>query len=136
MTASPWSHAGGVVMRTVNGNREYLLVEASDDPGIWVLPKGRIERGETPEQAAVREVNEEAGVRAAIVAQVGDNEYVAKGRTVRTVFYLMTFEGNVERTEPRALAWHRYEAAVALLHFENTRRILTQAHTLEERTKL
>ncbi len=129
MTAAQWSHAGGVVRRTVDGGSEYLLVEASDDAGVWVLPKGRIEPGETPEQAAVREVLEEAGVRAAIVAFAGENEYAAKGRTVRTAFYLMTYDGEVERTEPRGMAWHRYEDAMALLHFENTRRVLTQAHT-------
>jgi 8-oxo-dGTP pyrophosphatase MutT (NUDIX family) len=132
MTAPPWSHAGGVVVRTIDGEREYLLVEASDTPGIWVLPKGRIEPGETPEQAAVREVDEEAGVRAAIVNRVGENEYAAKGRTVRTVFYLMRYEGDVGRREQRALAWHRYQDAIALLHFENTRRILTAAHALGE----
>jgi 8-oxo-dGTP pyrophosphatase MutT (NUDIX family) len=132
MTAPPWSHAGGVVVRTIDGECEYLLVEASDTPGIWVLPKGRIEPGETPEQAAVREVDEEAGVRAAIVNRVGENEYAAKGRTVRTVFYLMRYEGDVGRREQRALAWHRYQDAIALLHFENTRRIVTEAHALGE----
>jgi 8-oxo-dGTP pyrophosphatase MutT (NUDIX family) len=126
-----WSHAGGVVVRRVNSAREYLLVEASDTPGVWLLPKGRIESGETPEEAAVREVMEEAGVRAAIMARLGENEYTAKGRTVRTVFYLMNYEGDVERSEQRAVAWHRYDDAIALLHFENTRPILTQAHALE-----
>lgn len=132
MTTPKWSHAGGVVRRTIDGAPEYLLVEASDDPGVWVLPKGRIEPGESPEEAAVREVIEEAGVRAAIVAFVGENEYAARGRTVRTAFYLMTHEGEVQRSESRALAWHRYEDAITLLHFENTRRILTQAHALDE----
>lgn len=130
MSAAQWSHAGGVVTRRVNGIREYLLVEASDQAGIWLLPKGRIESGETPEQAAVREVMEEAGVRAAIVGRVGDNEYVSKGRSVRTLFFLMEYEGDVAPSEDRALAWHRFEDASALLHFENTRRILAQAHSL------
>src|ERR1051325_5923127 len=64
---SQWSHAGGVVRRTVNDEVQYLIVAASDNPDIWVLPKGHIEKGETPEAAAVREVMEEAGVRASIV---------------------------------------------------------------------
>ena len=60
---SQWSHAGGVVVRTVDNELEYLLVAASDNRKVWVLPKGHIEKGETPEAAAVREVMKEAGVR-------------------------------------------------------------------------
>ncbi len=66
---SQYSHAGGVVARTVDGERQYLLVEPRRSRGEWVLPKGHIEPGETPEAAAVREVEEEAGVRAAVVAR-------------------------------------------------------------------
>ena len=64
------THAGGVVAREAGGERRYLLVRASRDPG-WVLPKGHIERGETPEQAAVREVAEEAGISIEITGLAG-----------------------------------------------------------------
>jgi 8-oxo-dGTP pyrophosphatase MutT (NUDIX family) len=119
-----------VVARTVNGQQEYLLVEASRSRGIWVLPKGHIEAGETPEAAAVREVQEEAGVRAAVVARAGEIEFAMDGKRVRTVFFLMRYEGDAGRTEQRALAWRRYEDALSLLHFEDTRRVLSQAHAL------
>ena len=127
---SQWSHAGGVVRRTVNDEPEYLIVAASDNPDVWVLPKGHIEKGETPEAAAVREVMEEAGVRTAIVARVGESEYDVRRKTVRVIFFLMQYQGEITRTEARGLAWRRYEDALALLQFENTRRILTQAHAL------
>jgi 8-oxo-dGTP pyrophosphatase MutT (NUDIX family) len=127
---SPWSHSGGVVRRRRNDELEYLIVAASDNPNIWVLPKGHIEKGETPEAAAVREVMEEAGVRATIVARVGESEFEVRGKTVRVIFFLMQYEGETARTEARGLAWRRYEDALALLHFDSTRRILTQAHTL------
>lgn len=129
---SQWSHAGGVVSRRAKDELEYLIVAASDNPNIWVLPKGHIENGETPEAAAVREVMEEAGVRAAIVARLGDSEYDVRGKTVRVIFFLMQYEGEIARTEARGFAWRRYEDALALLHFESTRRILTQAHTLSD----
>lgn len=128
-----WSHAGGVVRRTRNDELEYLIVAASDNPDLWVLPKGHIEKGETPEAAAVREVEEEAGVRASIVARVGESEYDVRGKTVRVIFFVMQYEGEISRMEDRGLAWRRYEDALALLHFDSTRRILTQAHTLEAR---
>lgn len=125
-----YSHAGGVVARTVNGEREYLIVEASTSRGVWVLPKGHIEPGETAEAAAVREVEEEAGVRAAIVAPAGESEYVAGGRLVRTIFFLMRYQAEITRTEERGRAWHRYDDALRLIPFDNLRRVLTQAHDL------
>lgn len=127
---SPWSHAGGVVRRTIDGELEYLLVEAHDDRDVWVLPKGHIEKGETPEAAAVREVMEEAGVRGAIVARAGESEYAVEGKTVRTLFFLMQYEGEVGQQEERGRTWRRYDDALNLLHFDNLRHVLTQAHAL------
>ena len=125
-----YSHAGGVVSRIVDGQREYLLVEASRSRGLWVLPKGHIEPGETPEAAAIREVEEEAGVRATIVAPAGESEYLAAGKPVRTIFYAMKYEGDTAAVEERARVWHGYDKALNLLPFENLRRVLTRAHGL------
>lgn len=116
--------------RTVGGEREYLLVEARGSGGEWVLPKGHIEPGETPEAAAVREVEEEAGVRATVVAPAGEGEYAVDGQPVRTIFFLMQYQGEASRQEDRARAWRRYEEALGLLRFEDTRRVLMQAHAL------
>ena len=114
----------------MNGKPEYLLVEASRRPGLWVLPKGHIEPGETAEAAAVREVEEEAGVRAVVVAPAGERAYLVAGKPVRTMFFLMRYEAEVSRTEERGREWHRYEDALSLLPFDNLRRVLTQAHAL------
>ena len=100
---SRWSHAGGVVVRLIDNDLHYLLVEASDNPGMWVLPKGHIEEGETPEAAAVREIIEEAGVRAAIVARAGESEYEVGSKRVRVVFFLMQYQGDIERAEDREI---------------------------------
>ena len=127
---SRYSHAGGVVARTIDGERKYLLVEASRRPGQWVLPKGHIEPGETPEEAAVREVEEEAGVRAVVVARAGENEYAVDKEPVRVVFFLMRYLGEASRQEDRDVAWRRYDEALRLLRFDDTRRVLTQAHAL------
>ena len=123
-----YSHAGGVVARSADGAWEYLLVEARRSPGEWVLPKGHIEPGETPEAAAVREVEEEAGVRAVVLARAGESEYVLDGQSVRIIFFLMRYQGEAAPDEDRACVWRRYEDALRLLRFEDTRRVLMQAH--------
>ena len=116
--------------RTVDGEREYLLVEARRNRGEWVLPKGHIEPGETPEAAAVREVQEEAGVRAAVIARAGESVYAVDGRPVRVIFFLMQYQGEASRQEDRACAWRQYEDALRLLRFDDTRRVLMEAHAL------
>lgn len=118
--------------RIVDGQREYLLVEASTVRGLWVLPKGHIEPGETPEAAAVREVEEEAGVRAAILARAGESEFTQNGKPVRTIFFLMRYLEDADAAEERARAWHRYEDALSLIPFDNLRQVLTQAHAVTE----
>jgi 8-oxo-dGTP pyrophosphatase MutT (NUDIX family) len=128
---SRYSHAGGVVARTLGQKREYLLVESRANRGEWVLPKGHIEPGETPEETAVREVQEEAGVRAVVVAEAGENSYVVGGRNVHVIFFLMRYQGEASPEEDRPRAWCRYEDALRRLRFQDARRVLIQAHGLE-----
>ncbi|GHT42337.1 hypothetical protein FACS189437_10200 [Bacteroidia bacterium] len=71
---------GGVVL----DGRKVLLVQVKNMKGkkIWTFPKGHIEPGETPRQAALREVEEETGYKAVIV------------RPVIRVRYAFTLQGN------------------------------------------
>lgn len=62
------------------------LIARTDRNGklLWSLPKGHIEAGETAEQAAVREVEEETGISGVILAELGtiDFWFVADGRRI------------------------------------------------------
>lgn len=86
------THAGGIVYRQKNGKTLFLIVTSSTNNNKWVLPKGRIEKGETAEVAAIREVREEAGVLAKPVKQVGVVEYTKKGSPVTVAYFLMELE--------------------------------------------
>ena len=55
-----------------------VLIAKRIRPPLWSLPGGRIEPGETPEAAAMRELLEETGVEAEIVALAGEREVVLK----------------------------------------------------------
>ena len=61
--------AGGVVIK----NNSVLMLKKTS--GHWVLPKGRIEFNETEKEAAIREVEEETGIRAEIITDLGDINY-------------------------------------------------------------
>ncbi len=81
--------AGGVVF---NDRGEVLLIR--DRNGFWVFPKGHLEPGETAEDAARREVLEEAGLRARVLAPLGETAYTNdRGEARRVTWFLMRGEG-------------------------------------------
>lgn len=93
-----WIHqhsAGGVVVRGRSGTLEFLAIKPRGTTR-WQLPKGAVEVGETPSQAALREVREEGGVSATIVGDLGPIRYfyrLGERGFVKTVdFYLMRYQ--------------------------------------------
>lgn len=121
------THAGGVVYRMKGQNVEYLLVRPKTKAKEWLLPKGHIERREGPDEAAVREVREEAGVVADIVSRVGSLQFRAKGENVVAEFYLMKFREQMPAAEDRGVAWCSPSDALNKLSFANTRHLLAVA---------
>ena len=83
--------AGGLVCRRrEDGANEILLVHrpAYDD---WSFPKGKLEPGEREEDAAIREVEEETGLRCRLEAEVATTRYRdARGRDKTVRYWLMT----------------------------------------------
>lgn len=80
--------AGGVVVRAAAGGWEVCLIRVDR---AWSVPKGNVDRGESPEQAAVREVSEETGLpleRLRVLAPLPPSEYVYR-RAGRLVFKLV-----------------------------------------------
>lgn len=54
--------AGAVAVRTDGPEPRFLVVTARRDPSHWIFPKGHVEPGEELDEAALRELEEEAGV--------------------------------------------------------------------------
>jgi 8-oxo-dGTP pyrophosphatase MutT (NUDIX family) len=126
--------AGGVVVRLRDDDGfDVALIRTHE--GRWQLPKGWIEEGEAPEQTAVREVREEAGVDAEVVGPLGMIKYVytstydpepARVRKTVQVFLLRYLRGSTddhddEVTEAR---WVEIEEAERMLSFRDERRMM------------
>ena len=59
--------------------------------GVWALPKGNLDPGETPAETAVREVWEETGVHGRLVEKLGDVKYTYTRRDGTRVFKVVSF---------------------------------------------
>lgn len=120
--------AGGVVF---DGDGRVLLVHRPryDD---WSLPKGKLDPGESHEQAAVREVAEETGHDCRLGALVGDITYVdSKGRSKRVRYWVMHLTGSgpgfTPDTEVDELRWVPVERAGAVLSYARDAEVLARA---------
>ncbi len=126
--ADGFTHAGGVVFRQAGGQVRYLLVEASNNPDQWVLPKGHIEAGESMRETAVREVREETGVWARVRSELAGVSFDAGGKTVNAQFYLMeALESGKPSDGKRRHEWLPLKEAVVRATYPNSREILTLA---------
>ncbi len=118
--------AGGIVYRGTDGAVEVLLVHrpAYDD---WTFPKGKLKASERDEEAALREVEEETGLRCRLERELGGTSYRdRKGRPKIVKYWVMRpltgrFEPNPEVDEVR---WLPFEQAVGALSYEHDRMLL------------
>ena len=122
------SRAGGVVRRTRCNKVEYLLVEAKDNPTVWVLPKGHVEDSESLRETAVREVHEETGVWACIARDLGDVSYTDNETVITVRFFLMHAVGRgLRKDKDREHAWLPLADALATASYVETRELLEAA---------
>lgn len=98
-----FTHGGGVVYRRTDKKLEYLLVQATDDPRKWVLPKGHVNPGERLRETAVREVREESGVWAGIEGKepLDESAFTLNDEQIKVQFYLMKFLKQERPMEPK-----------------------------------
>lgn len=129
-SAARLTHAGGIVYKIKNDHAVFLLVRPKKQPDEWVFPKGHIEPGERDVDAAVREVEEETGVAARVVAPVGTVEFDTDREHVRAVFFLMEFIRLGTAQERREMKWVPYAEALGMLTHESNRGLLRTAQDL------
>ena len=124
--------AGGVVVRHTGSRSETALV--SPRRGIYALPKGHPDAGESMEQAATREVREETGLTAEPVERLGEVRYwysLAGERVLKTVtFFLFSYRsGRVEDHDDEVewAGWVPLDKAPERLSYRGEREIAMKA---------
>jgi 8-oxo-dGTP pyrophosphatase MutT (NUDIX family) len=126
--------AGGVVLR---GDEVVVIVptrRAANGQKVLALPKGHVDPGETPAEAAEREVREEAGVEAKLVEELGEVRYWYQ-RNGRKIPKLVTFflfrytAGDVadHDSEVEEARWIPMEEAIRTLTFKGEREMVERA---------
>ena len=119
--------AGAVAVRHGATTPEVLLVTAKKDPRLWIFPKGHIDAGELPEDAALRELHEEAGVQGRLIGRLGSTRFQSGAEDVSVAYYLVDALNDGESKEGRRLRWLPLKLAQAELSFEDTRKLLDTA---------
>lgn len=125
--------AGGLVLDRAGAIPRAALIGRADRKGrlAWSLPKGHLEEGETAEMAAVREVEEETGIRGTLLAPLGtiDFWFIADGRRIhKTVhhFLLEATGGELSDADAEVLevAWVPLPEVAARLAYADERRLI------------
>ena len=129
--------AGGVVFRMDAGQPLFLLIR--DSYQNWGFPKGHIEPGEQPDEAARREVSEETGLRGLVIRGAIDTIdwfFRFRGQLIHKSCQFFLMESMEAMTSPQrnegitACRWISFEEAETLISYSNARDVLRRAQEM------
>ena len=118
--------AGGLVIRRQQGALQLAIVHRPVHED-WSFPKGKLEAGETFEEAARREVEEETGLSCRLIRFIGHTGYVdRKGRPKAVAYWVMEATGGsfTPNFEVDQLRWVGLEEAAGLLTYPRDRELV------------
>ncbi len=127
--------AGGIVFRRdPDGTARFLLIR--DSYRHWGFPKGHLEDGETPADAALRETREETGLEHLILhgpIRLIDWHFRFRGRYIHKFCHFFLFESVAGEAAPQqdegitAVRWEAFDKALDVLSYDNARGVLRRA---------
>ncbi|HYF03704.1 MAG TPA: NUDIX domain-containing protein [Patescibacteria group bacterium] len=130
--------SGGVAFKNEGNLLQVVLICVGEKQQRWQLPKGIIDKGETPEITAVREVREEAGINCELLELLEKVEYWYVASTTSgklryhkfVYFFLMRFKsGEVSQHdhEVHEARWFAIDEAIEKIAFKSERDVLKKA---------
>jgi 8-oxo-dGTP diphosphatase len=126
--------AGGLVYRTAGAHIEIACIYR-EARGDWTFPKGKLDKGETFEDAALREVLEETGLHCDVVRFLGTTNYThRKGKPKIVAYYLMAVRGGdfTPNDEVDELVWLRLDQVREHLTWERDQELFDLAMHVPE----
>ncbi|MEP7325089.1 MAG: NUDIX domain-containing protein [Gemmatimonadota bacterium] len=127
--------AGAITVRRYRGRTLLLLVRAKGTTRR-VFPKGHLERGESADQAALRELEEEAGFSGRILAPAGEAGFKMESATVPVEYFLVLATKRISDGEPgRDPIWVDPRVGLNLLAYEDVRSLLEKLLPTIDRLK-
>ena len=134
--------AGGLVIDSTGtkglliGRRD--LKDQTRERLLWSLPKGHIEEGETPEQAAIREVQEETGIESEIARELGviDFWFMAGGNRIHKTVHHYLFKEVGGRLAPQItevddVGWFPLSEIIELLAYPDEKKLIAKSGELK-----
>ena len=120
--------AGGVVFRNTSKGKIRVLVVHRPQYDDWTPPKGKADKGESPEETAVREVLEETGYRCRIVAPLGPTRYRVQGGVKEVHWFgmrpLPDSPGFTKNSEVDAVEWLSPRKVLDKLSYDQDRGLI------------
>jgi 8-oxo-dGTP pyrophosphatase MutT (NUDIX family) len=117
---APIQKAGAIVMRVIHGE-PYIYIVHRHRYNDWSLPKGHIDEGETLEEAALREIEEETGMQCRILDALPEYSYeLPDGQMSVVAMFLMELvqvTGNIDETEVDMGRWVTIDEAIAAMSY-------------------
>ena len=137
MVVTTATSAGAIILREIDGELKIALAQHQRTDKTWVLPKGHVEEGESIEEAALREIQEEAGLdNIQLIKHLGS--FVRESAKVngdvvqKTIHFFLAYalENNQPPTPTDLLfthvGWFRPEEAIELVPYESDKTFLKE----------
>ncbi len=137
----PFEKSAGAIIYRKEGNKVYYLLlyypsSLRSDRGYWEFSKGHVEAGESDQEAAVREIQEETGLRDLIFdpkfKKIIKYFFRVENKNVfkMVIFYLaQTNTSNIIlSSEHSDSKWAEFDEAISFLKFKNSKQLLTAAN--------
>jgi 8-oxo-dGTP pyrophosphatase MutT (NUDIX family) len=129
--------AGAIILREIDGELKIALAQHQRTEKTWVLPKGHVEEGETIEEAALREIHEEAGLdNVQLIQHLGSfvrESTRSNGDLVqKTIHFFLAYAlENRQHAAPTdqlftEVGWFKPSEAIELLPYESDQNFLRQ----------
>ena len=124
--------AGGLVCRPGPAGLLEIAIVHRPAYNDWSFPKGKVERGESAEEAALREVAEETGYECALTEPVACTTYRSRGAAKTVCYWTMSVRGGSFRpgAEVDELRWLTVDEALGLLTYLRDREMLKRLEDL------